>query len=91
MRPKLAGSGESALYFVVYENGADFVTAGTKCLEEFRGGDVDATLTLDGLDEDTTCVFRNEIIDSSDVVIGSVSKAWDHRGKRFLVFRVRCR
>lgn len=77
--------------FVVDENGADFVTAGTKRLEELRRGDVDAALTLDGLDKDTACSFRNEIIDSSDIVVDSVSKAGDHRGKRFLVFRVRRR
>ena len=89
MCPQLAGSGETALNFIVDENGADFVTAGTKRLEELRGGDVDATFTLDGLDENTACIFRNEISDPSDIVVGTISKTGDHRGKRFLVFRVR--
>ena len=50
MRPELTGSGEAALDFVVDEDGADFVAAGSEGLEERGCCDVDAAFALDGLD-----------------------------------------
>lgn len=90
MGPKLAGAAESALDFVVNEDGTDFVTASAEGGEERGSGDVDAAFTLDGLDEDAAGFGGYEIVEVGFDIVNAVDKTGDHRGKRLLVFGVRC-
>ena len=79
--PELAGAGESALDFVVDEDGADFRAAVSEVLEELGGGDVDATFSLNRLDYDAAGIFGDEVVDAGFVIVGPVSEAWQHRRK----------
>ena len=89
--PHLTGTGETALDFVVDEDGADFVAAGSERLEEYGVGDVDAAFALDGFDYDAAGFFGDKVGDRGAVVVGAVFESGNHRSERFLIFWVRGR
>lgn len=72
--------------FIVDEDGADFVAAGAKRLEERGGGDVDAAFALDGFDDNAAGFFGDEFVDGGFVVVGRVFESWYHGRERLLVF-----
>ena len=91
VRPQLAGSGQTTLDLVIDENCIDLIAAGSKRLQEWRGGYVDAAFTLNGFYNDTAGLFRDQILNPSNVIVRSISEAWHHWGEGFLVFWVgRC-
>ena len=77
--------------FVVDEDGAYFVAAGSERLEELGRGHVDAAFALDRLDDDAAGSFRHEVFYAGDVVVGAVDKTGDHGAEWFLVLWVRGR
>ena len=90
MCPELACARESALDFVVDEDGADVVAAGSEGLEEGGRCDVDAAFALDGLDDHAAGFGGYEVFDAGFVVVGAVFEAGEHGAEGFLVFWVGC-
>lgn len=72
--------------FIVDEDGADVVAAGSESLEKGGGGDVDAAFALDGLDDDAAGFFGDGFVDGGFVVVGPVIESGNHGRERFLVF-----
>lgn len=87
--PESAGTGETALYFIVDENGVDLVAALTEGREELRRSDVDTALALDRFDHDTARSLGDEGLELVNVVVVAVLESWDHGRKGGLVLGVR--
>lgn len=87
--PEVAGSREAALDFVVDEDCANFIAAVPEGLEKGGCGDIDATLTLNGLDDYAASILCDQLVDAGFVVVCSVLEAGYHGRERFLVFWVR--
>lgn len=89
--PQRARAGETALDLVEDENGADSVTARAKRGQELGSRDVDAALTLNGLNDDTARLVRDQGLQLSDVVVLPVLESRDHGSEGGLVLGVRGR
>lgn len=88
--PQLASTAETALDLVVDEDRADLVAALPQRDQELMGSNVDTTLALDGLDNDTASVLGDQLVDAVDVVVDCVLAAGNHRREGLLIFRVGC-
>jgi hypothetical protein len=88
VRPEVTRPAQTALDLIVDQNSTNFCAALTESEEELWGSNVDAALSLNGLNNDTTCRVRHQVVDSGNIVKVTVAESWYHRREWRLVFRV---
>jgi len=77
--PQSTGTGQTALDLVKDQNGTNLVAALAQSSQELGGSDIDTSLTLDGLNNHTTSLIRDESLELLNIVVVAVLKSGDHR------------